>query len=287
MSTLHPAASLYEGVTEEKAISQCYDNLKKIFRNNGVYVETVESALARNRTRLEEIAFKSLTYEKVEDKNDKTLYNDLAKKQFSYYLSEEYKKSIIQSLTDDQLLDVVFTQPKMKLKITNTNTFCEYESQSFNPVGNLVFCRDQQITTKKGVVIGKLKSSQRALENDIMNSVYNNLNANVIGRIPEGNYLEGGDFFVAKPDLSMCGVGLRTTVGGVNYLMEKDLLGTDRFAVVYDDEDLDQQRMHLDTYFNILSPKHVIALDFDQCGKLTGKNIHRKVYLYSKKKRSK
>ena len=49
--------------------------------------------------------------------------------------------------------------------------------------------------------------------------------------------------------------------------MENDFLGTRYFAIIYDDEDLDQQRMHLDTYFNILKDKYVIALDFDDTQK--------------------
>jgi hypothetical protein len=43
--------------------------------------------------------------------------------------------------------------------------------------------------------------------------------------------------------------------------MEKDLLGTNRVAVVKDYFDQDQQRMHLDTVFNILAPKLVLCLE--------------------------
>ncbi len=181
------------------------------------------------------------------------------------------------------MIDIIVTQPTIKLKRTASNTYIETRDISFAPLGNLVFCRDQQITTRKGVVIGRLRSSQRAFETTVMTQAYKNLHANVVGKIPEGGFLEGGDFFVAKPDLSMCGVGLRSTMSSMNYLMENDLLGTDRFAVVYDEDDLDQQRMHLDTYFNILSNKYVVCLDFDETAKITHKKIQRKVFLYSRK----
>ena len=86
---------------------------------------------------------------------------------------------------------------------------------------------------------------------------------------------------MAKPDLSMLGVGLRTTIKGAEYLMENDFLGTRYMAIIYDDEDRDQQRMHLDTYFNILSGDYVIVLDFDDVQKYyPNKKIGRKVYLY-------
>ena len=42
-----------------------------------------------------------------------------------------------------------------------------------------------------------------------MKQVFKNLGVNIIGEVKDG-YLEGGDFFVAREDLSMCGLGLRT-----------------------------------------------------------------------------
>ena len=116
-----------------------------------------------------------------------------------------------------------------------------------------------------------------------MEQVFKNINATIVGHAKDGgenSFLEGGDYFVAKNDLSMLGVGLRTTMDGAKYLMENDLLGTQFMAIVYDDEDLDQQRMHLDTYFNILSDKHVIVLNFTECEEKYKKKVNRKVFLY-------
>lgn len=44
--------------------------------------------------------------------------------------------------------------------------------------------------------------------------------------------------------------------------MKNDLLGCNRFALIIDDYDLSQDRMHLDTFFNILSDDSVVCLDF-------------------------
>ena len=147
---------------------------------------------------------------------------------------------------------------------------------------------DQQITTAKGIVIGRARSSQRAGEHKIMKQVFENLNSDILGIVSEeynkDAYLEGGDYFVAKKDLSLLGVGLRTSIHGAQYLMENDFLGTRYLAIVYDNEDLDQQRMHLDTYFNILNDKYVIILDFDEVQtNYKDKKIGRKVYLYDNK----
>ena len=45
-----------------------------------------------------------------------------------------------------------------------------------------------------------------------MEQVFKNINATIIGNALKGgnnSYLEGGDYFVAKEDLSMLGIGLR------------------------------------------------------------------------------
>jgi len=80
----------------------------------------------------------------------------------------------------------------------------------------------------------------------------------------------------------MVGIGCRTNMKSAAYLMENDLLGTDRFALVVDETDLDQQRMHLDTIFNIVSQNKAIVLAFEELSKIKGRPIGRKVFVYSK-----
>ena len=283
MSTLHPAASLYEAVTDEEKVEECFNNLEKILKEKNIELITVRSALKLNKTALRELAFKALKYEI--DNNIKIEQNSTIYKDFLLYVNDLYKNEVIGNLSDNQLVDIVLNNPTIKLKPNNLNTFIEPTLISFNPLGNLIFCRDQQITTAKGLVIGRTRSIQRAGEHKIMEQVFKNLKSNVIGILNENYhkdaFLEGGDFFVAKKDLSMIGVGLRTSMKGAEYLMENDFLGTRFLAVVYDKEDLDQQRMYLDTYFNILNDKYVIVLDFNEVEKhYKNKKIERKVYFY-------
>ena len=51
----------------------------------------------------------------------------------------------------------------------------------------------------------------------------------------------------------------------------------------------DQQRMHLDTYFNILNDNNVVVIDFDDVTKNVENkaNIDRKVYYYDNDKDAK
>ena len=57
----------------------------------------------------------------------------------------------------------------------------------------------------------------------------------VIGEIEEPGFLEGGDFTPAGKDLALLGIGLRSNMEAAQQLMDKDLLGARRFAVVKDD----------------------------------------------------
>ena len=281
ISNWHPSSALYEDVTEISSIKYCMKQLTAILNRHNIKVFTVRDCLKLNKPKLEELAFKSLTYINTENENNN--YDKQKFQKYLYYCSDEYKSSIIKKLYPDQLVDIILTKPTYYLKYVDHNTYIEAKQINFNPVGGLVFCRDQQITTQKGVVIGRAYSSQRGAENDIMEIVFRNLGAKIIGRIPEGTFLEGGDFFVAKDDLCMLGIGLRTKIDAAYYLMENNLLGSRRFAIVVDENDLDQQRMHLDTYFNILNNDYCIVLDFEDCGKACGKNVNRKVYLFDRK----
>ena len=283
MSTIHPAGSLYEDVTDEREVKECMDNLDTILEKKNIKLITVRSALKLNRRHLEEMAFESINYE-IEE-NSEINKESKEYQEFLKYVNDTYKYEVISKLTNDQLVDVVLTNPIYKLKPSLINTLVETTLVSYNPLGNLIFCRDQQITTAKGVVIGRAIASQRMREHKIMKQVFENLNIKILGSITEeynkNAYLEGGDFIPARENLAMLGVGLRTTIEAAKYLMENDFLGTQYFAIIYDDEDLDQQRMHLDTYFNILNDDHVIVLDFDQVQNYyPNKKIGRKVYLY-------
>ena len=54
--------------------------------------------------------------------------------------------------------------------------------------------------------------------------------------------MEGGDFFAAGEDLALVGIGLRSNIEACQQLMDRDMLGCQRFAVVHDLYDQHQVR---------------------------------------------
>ena len=291
--SLNPAASLYEDVTDEDEIRECFSKLNDYLKTVNIKLITVEEALLLedHYEDLMKLAKDSLSYERetkvdISKKEESPSKRKSSFDDYCLYSSEEYKEKVLKKFSKKHLLNVILTRPKMKLKYIDTDTFIEPSSITFCPLGNLVFCRDQQITTKKGVVIGRSRTSQRQYEQIVMKQVFKNLKADIIGEVVKG-YLEGGDFFVARENLSMIGLGLRTDIDGVSYLMENDLLGTRYLAICYDETDRDQQRMHLDTYFNILNDNNALVIDFDEVGKIENKKIDRRVYYFENDKDAK
>ena len=288
--SLNPAASLYEDVTDEEEIRKCFNELGEYLKTKNIKLITTEDILLLKENELMKLAKDSLNYEretlKLEDEKEDNKKRKDSFKEYENYSSDEYKENVLKKFTKKNLINIILTRPTIKLKHIDTDTYIESTSITFNPLGNIVFCRDQQITTKKGVVIGSSRTSQRKYEHIIMKQIFENIGANIIGDVRGEGYLEGGDFFVAREDLSMLGVGLRTDMNGAKYLMKNDLLGTRYMGICLDENDLDQQRMHLDTYFNILNDNNVLVIDFEDVKKEEKKelNIDRKVYYYDNNK---
>jgi len=118
-----------------------------------------------------------------------------------------------------------------------------------------------------------------------MRQVFINLGVQIVGEVPDGCLLEGGDFMILNPSLAVLGLGMRTNMEAAKYLMENDLLGCERLALIIDENDMAQERMHLDTYFNILTDKTVVLLDFDSMGNnKQGKPLRRRVVVFEKNK---
>jgi len=276
MSMLHPAASLYADVTTNSELNKNFENLKELLRAKKIRMLTVRDCLKMKKDALVELAMTCLTYEAENPEDGKD------NEQFKYYMSDEYKLQTLNKLDADQLVDVILSHPTYKLRYTNINTNVEFVDISFKPLGNLLYVRDQQIITQKGVVIGKFNAKVREIEQKIMRQVFINLGVNIVGEVPNGCLLEGGDFMILNPSLAVLGLGMRTNFEAAVYLMENDLLGCERLALVIDQNDFAQERMHLDTFFNILNEKTVVLLDFAKMGEKNGKPLHRKVVIYEK-----
>jgi len=262
MGGLHPRASLYEKPVNLEAARTAHAEFRRVMAELGVKVLTVKEILAQGvdhhvgaRVELENLAMQAVTYRL----SDGLTANDLEEED-RYYITDAYKRKVIEHMSVEQLINALLVNPNVELTPSYRDTGLR-ASYRFSPLSNLVYTRDQQITTAKGIVLGKLRSSQRALEVALLGFCLCKLGLSLIGEIVEPGFLEGGDFIPASKDLALLGIGLRSNYEAARQLMDQDLLGTRRFAVVRDDFEQHQDRMHLDCVFAILSDKCCLMLD--------------------------
>lgn len=176
-------------------------------------------------------------------------------------MSFNYLDYSLSKLNKDSLIDLLMLHPTVTINVDDSSTGFSVTEIPVSPLSNFMFTRDQQITTAKGIVMGRFAAQQRAFENVLMNSVWNQLGVNPIGSITTPGLLEGGDFIPLSHQMALLGVGLRTNMEAARQLMMKDLVGTEKFVIVEDVRDLNRQRTHLDTIFSPIDDKVCLCLD--------------------------
>lgn len=172
---------------------------------------------------------------------------------------EQYRREVVDKLDPRELLAIVLQQPVVTLASTgklNTGLKATYAA---DPLMNLYFMRDQVITTARGVVIGHFNASQREPENRVARFAYAKVGVNPVYQVTGSARLEGGDFIPAG-DTALIGQGLRTNSEAVRQLLQNQVFGTPRVAVVKDSWK-NQDQMHLDTYFNIIDERLAVIVE--------------------------
>lgn len=71
--------------------------------------------------------------------------------------------------------------------------------------------------------------------------------------------MEGGDF-IPLYNMVFIGTGLRTNQSAINQLLNINAFD-DKLVIVVKDPWLQQEQMHLDTYFNVISNKVVVLAE--------------------------
>lgn len=249
LGTFHPDAALFKCYLDVDSARAEHKNYQQIMKNQGVEVMTLKEMLLTGcvdknnhwiegaaTDSLRELAARAITFTTVGDLNPLE--------------AKKYKADMLKKYTPNEIIRILLLQPEIILKKTAINTGVEAEYK-MNPLMNTFFMRDQMISTSKGLVIGKMNSSQRSRECDLVEFALNRIGKKPIYRIQgDSAFLEGGDFIPMR-DYAMIGCGLRTTPAAIQQLMDHDLLGKDTLVVV-NDSWKSQIQMHLDTYCNVI-----------------------------------
>lgn len=254
-----PLGALNQGPFDRIEAIEEHENFKRVLKENCKEVYTVKELFLKgtvdqNNKRIEGESLEKLTSlaraSFIQNNENLNLTDKISAMQ-----TKEY---VLDMMHPEDLVNTILIQPVVIPEYTGTNTDFNNNFGVF-PVYNLMFSRDQQITTDKGVIIGNMNSKQRASETAMMKLAFQNLGVENVYEINNGAKLEGGDFIPAG-DVAFIGQGLRTKSDAISQLLEKRMVGYDRIAIVKDSFQ-DQEEMHLDTYFNIVSPETVVILE--------------------------
>ncbi|MCQ2341314.1 MAG: arginine deiminase family protein [Paludibacteraceae bacterium] len=236
---IHPLAGLFEYYFDVELAAKEHQHYMDMLRQNGIQVYEVSDILHQLPIdTLRHLAAEALLYDVSQ-----------LSEQDAEALGETYRQSVIEEMSQNDLIKCILHQPHVILRPTSINTGVEatYEDHSLM---NLYFTRDQSITTPKGHIICHMNSTQRATETHIIRACYDYLGESPILTIEGDGYLEGGDYIPAGT-VAFIGCGMRTNLAGIEQIMRHNAFGHDTVIVVKDHR-FWQMQMHLDTYFNII-----------------------------------
>ena len=250
LGVIHPDAALFADYFNVDQASKEHRNYREELRKAGAEVVTVSEILVDGTLDAEGNAVEGPALDQLREFAAQFLtYNTDAVPDERAH-QERYKQEVLRKANPKDLLRIILLQPEIVLSRTQGNTgFAAVYKE--RPMMNLFYMRDQMIATFKGIVIARMHSPQREVESRVAEFCLNKIGMPPVGRIAgEGAYLEGGDF-LPFGEAAFIGCGLRTTQKAIDQLMENDWLGTDKLMVVHD-RWLEQEQMHLDTYFNCI-----------------------------------
>jgi arginine deiminase len=250
LGVVHPAAALFEKPFSIDRAAAEHRNYIRLIEQSGATVHTVVDSLLKGTLDAAGNHLPGPGIDELRGFAGQFLVYDVSLLQPDDRTHQKsYKKEVLAGLHARELVWIILNQPMVKLRRIPINTGFE-ASYELRPVMNQYFLRDQLITTPKGVVIGKMNSSQRAVETKIITFALKKLGVTPLHEVQGDGRLEGGDFIPAG-DTVFLGQGLRTNAEAVRQLLERDVFGAQRVVIVKDRWQ-NQEQMHLDTYFNVI-----------------------------------
>jgi arginine deiminase len=86
----------------------------------------------------------------------------------------------------ETLVAIVFSRPRVFLKKDTDGTSLDVAKIEIAPLSNMIFIRDQQIVTAKGLVIGNMMTTVRKFEKEVLKKCFEILKIRPVGIAPEG-----------------------------------------------------------------------------------------------------
>ena len=143
----------------------------------------------------------------------------------------------------------------------NLTKFLSHERYSLLPLHNFFFTRDASMAIQNNILIGAMANKVRNRESLIMKAIFKNhpeLKANVNDLAERDNCssnctIEGGDVLVAREDILLIGIGMRTTSQGIDYILRRlKEMNLTRHIIIQELPSSPESFIHLDMTFTFL-----------------------------------
>ena len=280
LGSLHPAASMYWQPTSILDVQTAHRRFAEQLKDRGIRYLLVKDVLIECTAQqaLLDLAMDSVQYVVQGD------VSGLSGEEQAM-ATDAYKRQSLAVKSSAELFDIILMQPTVTIEPAqhSRNSSWRVVQTAVDPLTKLVFTRDQQLITAKGLVVANMMFENRRRETKVMRRVWASIGVTPIGVLEGDERAEGGDFLAHSLDLAFIGVGLRTTWQAVRRMLDRDWFGTQRVAVVLDENDRHHSRMHLDTVFNLVTRDVALVLEdlFDEAQP----ELHRTVVEFVKNER--
>ncbi len=158
----------------------------------------------------------------------------------------------------------------VEMKKDTLTSYLDSERYILRPLHNFFFMRDASATIHDSVLISKMANKVREREAIIMEAIFDyhpNLATRTVSLSREAEYdpaitMEGGDVIVAREDVLIIGLGLRTTSQGIDYIMRKFMKeGKVKHIIVQELPHTPESFIHLDMVFTFLDVDKVMVYE--------------------------
>jgi arginine deiminase len=156
------------------------------------------------------------------------------------------------------------------MKKDTLTRFLSSEEFALRPLHNFFYTRDSSISIHNSVLIARMASRVRERESLIMETIFNHhpeFKTNTVSPL-DCNYcsgdvsIEGGDVLIARHDITLIGVGPRTSSTGIDFILDRLREEEEPHHVIVQElPHSPESFIHLDMAFTLLSDEHCMAYE--------------------------
>lgn len=176
-------------------------------------------------------------------------------------------KEFLNSLPADQCARMIIEG--VPLKKNTLTSFLSKEPYALAPLHNFFYTRDSAIAIGGSVYISRMANKVRERESLIMESIFDMhpmFQARTMNPVKNGFYdsatIEGGDLIVARKDILLAGMGVRTNSQGIDFLIDTfKQKKQSQHILVQELPSRPESFIHLDMVFTLLSQNECMVYE--------------------------